>query len=227
MEIDKNILVISFLITTLIFLGVILIGFVFSEAREERVTQDMSSLLAELSDIQDIMLMSEVLGNEGLCEAFREVKTDMDENLWELGMILDNYRIATEEFTESEFYRENKVLFNRNQATYYFLFENIKDKCNQTQPTILFFYRDEEECDKCNDQSFVLGDVNDALDEDVSVFPFDFELDLLSINALANHYDVTEFPCTVIDGESHCGIVRSKDFIINEICQNHDIEACN
>lgn len=227
MEIDKNILVISFLITTLIFMGIILVGFVFSDARENRVNQDMSSIITDISDIQDVMLMSNVIGEEGMCQAFSEIKTEMDENLWQLGMILDNYRIATEEFTESEFYRENKRRFNKNQATYYFLFENIKRNCNQTQPTILYFYRDEEECDRCNDQSFVLGDVNDELDDNVSVFPFDFELGLVTINALANHYNVTEFPCTVIDGKSHCGVVRGKDFIINEICQNHNVSACN
>lgn len=208
-------------------MGIILVGFVMDDARESVVTEEMDLFLNDLSDIQDLMLMSNAFGDESLCDGFSDIKTQMDENLWELGMKLDNYRLASEEFVESEFYSTNKKVFNRNQATYYFLFENILDSCNKSQPTIVFFYRDEEECPKCNDQSFVLGDINDALEDDVSVFPFDYELGLTSINALANYHNVTEFPCTVIDGEAHCGIVRSKDFIINELCQNHELDICN
>ena len=91
-------------------------------------------------------------------------------------------------------------------------------------PVVLFFYK--KECTKCDDQSFVMGDINRKIDDEISIFSFDTDLNLTTVNLLNEFYGIDQYPCLIIEDKKMCGM-QDKDVIINTICEYTNISLCS
>jgi hypothetical protein len=217
-DVSKKIMILALLITISLFLSMMIIGSIFNNSRQTRIDQEFQRTYSDIDNLQKIMLISETFNPEVTCRALKIKLQELDEHLWDTGIKLEQYRIASEEFKRSEYYRDQKRYFNDDEFTYLILLTQIKNKCNYTQPIITFFYQNSEDCKKCDDQSFVLTDVKKELENNVSIFSFDADLNLSTVNLLRDSYSVNELPCIIIEGNTHCGI-RDKDFIMMRICE--------
>jgi hypothetical protein len=215
MAIKKSLFIIAFLITLVIFSGIIIIGGVMNDSRKNYVDEQMQ-IIADLNELQVYSLMTDVYGDKIACLAFKKKLSQWDESLWNLGAKLEDYRVATEEFQKDKFYREQKRRFNENQVLYLLFLTKVKDDCNLDQNIIVFFYQNSADCRKCDDQSFILTDIKMDLEENISIFALDTDLGLTNIDILIEYYEVNEYPCIIINEEKYCGIIDKK-FIMDNL----------
>jgi hypothetical protein len=227
MEIKKEVLLLAFFITLSLFLSLLLVGALFDTKRQQNIDLRFQNMYADLNDIQKIILISSAYNDTISCQAFSVKLSDMDKKIWDAGMKLEQYRSASEEFRKSQYYLDQKKVFNENELTYMMLLTQIKKKCGYNQPIISFFYQNSADCSKCDDQSYVLNDVKKELGNNVSIFSFDVDLNLTTISIVKASYAVDELPCVVINDKKFCGI-KSKDFVMRQICHaKSNISACD
>ncbi len=230
MEIKKTIAIASLTITLVIFITILFIGNLLDTKREEKIDSEFEQIFREFRNMETLFLMTEFYDDKMACLAFEEKLKELDETIWEMGKRLERYRSASEEFYESGYYKKQKKAFNENQVYYYLLMKRMIEECDIKKSTILFFYADSSECDKCDDQSFILSDINELDNErgkyEVAVFPLDMDLNITTINLLHSYYEVEKLPCLIIDEEKHCGI-RGSNFIVEEICKKDDYYLCD
>lgn len=225
MEMKNQLYILAFIITCFLLATLIIIGDVFDSKREEAITGLIQDTYNNLNEMQTFMLMSEIYGDEMACLAFRSKLSELDKTLWELGIKLDRYRIATEQFEKDPFYLTQKRVFNENEVFYLMLLAKVNSVCDYNQDVISFFYRNAESCGDCDAQSFVLTDIKRDVDQDISIFSFDTELGLTSIELLTRYYKINGYPCLVINDETFCGM-RDRQFIVDKLCETSDIALC-
>lgn len=198
--------------------------------REETVIKRMDQMVEEYEDIQTLLLMSEFFGEEATCVALESILANMNKEIWNLGSKLDSYRQVTEEFMEDPFYQDQKKRFNRREVLYFSVLKKMKDMCKLNQTVVSFFYRKKEFCSDCDAQSFVLSDLKRNLekikkDEEVPMFSFDVDTNLPSINLLTTFYNITNYPCIVIEDKPYCKLHNKKQ-LISLLCKESTLPIC-
>jgi len=223
MEIKKRLAIISFGITVFLLITIILLGSVLNNEREETLTEQFDMMSEDFNNMQILFLMSESYDNELACLAFENKLKELDTTIWTLGEKIDKYRTASEEFMKDPYYLEQKKSFNENEVFYFLLMKRMIDRCNISKEVLLFFYQNSADCKKCDDQSFILADINELDDEDgrqeVAIFSFDMDLNISTVSLLSKYYKTSNYPCIVMNEEVYCGI-QDKNFIMNKICTN-------
>ncbi|MBI2651364.1 hypothetical protein HYX01_02755 [Candidatus Woesearchaeota archaeon] len=224
MEVNNKIYLMAALITALLFASIYSFNLFLNNKRENVVIDKMEEVLDEYQEIQTLSLMSSVFGREMSCLSLEKSLAHMDKTLWDTGIKIDRYKQLTEEFTKDPFYIIQKTKFNRNEVLYFSMLKELKDWCSFNQTIILYFYKKKEECSNCDAQSFVLTDLNKEIDSEIAIFSFDTNLELPSINTLVLFYNVTSYPCTVIENKTYCELL-DKDSLIEALCgyKNHSI----
>lgn len=217
MAIKKEIIILSFFITLSLFLTFLLVGDFLNSKRQQSIDARFEGMYSDISDMQNILLISSVYNGTIACQAINTKLNNMDKTIWDAGLKLEQYRVATEEFQKSSYYYDQRKSFNDNEVTYLMLLIQIKKKCDYNKPIISFFYENSAVCTKCDDQSFVLDDIKREQGNNVNIFAFDADLNLTSVDIVKNSYSVGELPCVVINDNKYCGI-QSKDFIMSKIC---------
>lgn len=216
----------AFLITIILLLSIILIGSVLNKGRKNFIDEQMQSV-NDISDMQVYLLMSDTYGDKIACLSLKSKLKDWDKSLWDLGNKLEQYRIASEEFSKDEYYLEQKKQFNEKQQLYLIFLTKIKSDCNLNKTIITFFFQNSKDCNKCDDQSYILTDIKRKAGDDVAIFSFDADLNITNINLLMEYYGVNEFPCIIINEKKYCGI-QDRNFIVEKICKDTPVpELCN
>lgn len=230
MAVDKKIFLTAFLITALIFIVILFSNSLMNNKREEVVLEKMDKIVEEYEDMQVLLLMSEYFGEEATCVVLSSMLSNMNKEVWDLGMKIDSYRQATEEFIEDPFYLDQKKKFNRKEVLYFTMFKRMKEKCDVNQTIVSFFYRKKDFCEDCDAQSFVLEDVRRDLEKkqggnELALFSFDVDTSLSSINILLNFYNISNYPCIVIEDEPYCKLYNKKS-LTKELCKFADLAIC-
>lgn len=222
MAIKDNLFLIAFLITAFLLVSVLFIGRILDESRAKKLDDQVRQLYKEFNDFQTFFLMEQTYGDDMACLAFESKLKEMDTSIWKIGQKIDQYRAATEQFRKDVYYTEQKTIFNENEVLYLLLLKSLKAKCGFKQEIILFFYRNSDDCKKCDDQSFVLTDINKDIDPEIAVFSFDMDLNITKTGLLSQFYKTKSLPCIVINETTYCGI-RDKNFIVNKLCETQPL----
>ncbi|MBN1157578.1 hypothetical protein JXA85_08215 [Candidatus Woesearchaeota archaeon] len=218
MAVKKSIFLLAFFITAFLFVAMLLMSSFFYNERQDYIDTEMQNMYNSFNEMQVFMMMAETYGDEMACLAFQSRLAGMDREIWDLGLKIDRYRQSSEEFQKDPYYKEQKKLFNENEVVYLMLLNKVREKCSLNQTVLLFFYKNSEVCSKCDDQSFVLTDINKEIDEEISIFSFDTELNITAIDLLVKYYEIDEYPCIVLENNKFCGMLAKK-FIMNRICE--------
>ncbi len=227
MEMNKGVFVLAFFITLFLLILMLLIGSVMNNKRYTYINTQFEEIYNNFNEMQTFFLMAETFGDEMACIAFEKRLSDMDKSIWTLGLKIDQYRIATEEFLKDEYYLKQKTIFNENQLFYLTLLKRLNERCEYEQGEILFFYKNSADCKRCDDQSYVLTSINNKYDEQLAIFSFDMDLNISTVSLLAEYYNVTEFPCLVIQDKKFCGM-KSEEHILAQVCDlNKRISFCS
>jgi hypothetical protein len=230
MEVDWRIFVAAFVITSIILGAILFSNTLMNNSRENAVADRMDSVIKEYEDMQTVLWMSEFLGENATCVAMQGMINQMNNGLWELGSKIDQYREVTEEFTQDPFYLQQKTEFNRREVLYLSTLEGMKKRCNINQTVISYFYRKKEICPDCDSQSFVLHDIKkelekEGLETELAVFSFDADIGVVPVELLIQYYNITQYPCVVIEDKPYCGLY-GKSALMDMICEISPISTC-
>lgn len=202
----KSLLLISVLVTVVVLLSMLLFASFLENGRKEYLNEEMSAVQSQIRELQTFDTMSDSFGPEMACLVAQRSLEELDENIWDLGIRLENYEQASSDLYDDPFYKEQKRMFNEQQIRYMSMIQQVENNCDVERTIVAYFYRNDSACDKCNDQSFVLGDLNEQYGEQLSMFAYDLDLNSTSLDLLAKYYGVDRVPCLVIEGETTCGM---------------------
>jgi len=222
---NKGIFIAAAVITVMLFISIYSFNLFLNTQRERVVIERMEQVLDEYQELQALSLMSDVFGREMTCLSLESRLAHMDKTLWDAGVKIDRYREATEKFITDPFYIDQKRKFNRNEVVYFSMLQNMKQWCRFNQTTILYFFQKKEDCPDCDAQSFVLTDLNKEIDDEIAIFSFDSDLELPSVRTLELFYNITSYPCLVVENSTNCGL-HNKNDLIDLICEHKDISLC-
>ena len=208
-RVDVKILLTAAILTIFIFLGIYYLNLLLEEKREEIITEKMNEIIEDFEEIEASSYLMDFISksNNGYaCDVIKYQLEYLESKLWKLDQKIKNYREITKDFMNDEFYIQEKKRLNRREVIHFTMLEKMKKICNYSQTTILYFYGKCAENKKCDDQGFVLTYINQKIDPEIAIFSFDCDLNIPSVNTLLNLYNVTEYPCVVVEGNTYCGL---------------------
>jgi hypothetical protein len=224
MEIEKKLFIIAGVITVVLFVLIYSLNIFMASGRERVLSDKMDLVIDQYEELQTLSLMANSFGNESTCYALTGSLAEMDKTLWDLGTRLDKYRKLTEEYMSDPFYLEQKAKFNRRELLYYLMLKGLKERCGLDSPTILYFYKKKEECPNCDAMSFVLTNIKQDA-KDLSVFSFDSDLGISSVSTLEKYYNISSYPCMVIENSTTCRLLN-RDELIASVCSKKSFSLC-
>ncbi len=225
---DKFIFILAGVLTIVLFSMIYGVNLYMNNQRENFLDTKMGDFLDQYEEMQSLSLMSDSFGENMTCLAMKARKSEMDKSLWTIGIKLDQYRALTEEYMNNPYYLDQKKKFNRNEAIYLSMLRSIENRCSLNETIVLFFYKKKEECPDCDAQSFVLTDIKKDMEsakDEISMFSFDADLDVQSVNVLTQYYNITTLPCTVIEDKPYCNL-RNKEEFMNILCSLQNYTVC-
>jgi hypothetical protein len=223
---DKKTFLLAAFITLLMFISVYALNLFLNMEREKIILTRMDEITEEFEEMHAISSLMRVFGENVTCLALKSELAYLDTKIWKLGDKIDKYREVTREYWDDPFYIKQKGKFNRQEIIYLSMLKEMKMKCGgMNQTIILFFYKRAEDCKECDAQSFVLANINRRIDPEIAIFSFDCGLNLSSVNVLVDFYDITEFPCTIVEDKRYCGL-RNRNDLEGILCEHGDLSIC-
>ena len=214
------------LLTLLIFVLGLMLSLVIEGKRVDISQQNANEQRLDFSSLQLQYAYIDQLAQEGNCEALAK---NFDKNV----KILEQSRERLETYYNGA--SVNKADFDLirrdytiSQFNYWLFAKKYKTLCDADITTILFFYDDEEDCDRCNDQGFVLSYLKSVFDDKLLNFAIYGKYDSEPmVGILKNTYDVTSYPTVVLEDEKIEGFVE-RNILRAHICTvlNNSHEAC-
>ena len=189
----KKLLVISLILTILVFSGGFLLGLSLDSTRISDLVENLNQ--NELSR-ESYLVESEFIKNVGgnICDLSKPRVFTLSNELGTLGQLLTRYE-SKGIFRDTEYNYLKRKYFLLEIRTYS-LFVNLKKECGYDFNTILYFY-DQNEQSSIN-QGYILDSLVGAQD-DLHVFSFDRNFDEPSLNTLKIYYNVTSSPTLIIN----------------------------
>lgn len=230
MEMNKKIFLVGLLITSILFISILFFNSLANNQREKAVLDRMNDVVGEYENMQTLIFMSEIFGEDSTCVGLQSTLLTMDKGLWDLGLKIDLYRQVTENFMQDPFYVQQKTEFNRKEVLYFAMLKRMKDMCRLNQTIISYFYKRKEACPDCDAQSFVLADIKRDLEkmnreDEIAIFSFDADLDIASINLLTRVYNITSYPSIVLGNITYSGLHNKKE-TISLFCREKKMAIC-
>ena len=227
---NKKIFLIGLLITSILFISILFFNSLANNKREKEVLERMNSVVGEYENIQTLIFMSEIFGEDSTCVGLQSTLSTMDKGLWDLGIKIDLYRQVTENFMQDPFYVQQKTEFNRKEVLYFAMLKKMKDMCKINQTIVSYFYKKKEECPDCDSQSFVLADIKRDLErlnkeDELAIFSFDTDLNLSSVNLLTRVYNITSYPSIVLGNTTYSGLYNKKE-ATRLFCKERKLPIC-
>jgi len=226
MAVDKKIFVTAGIITIVLFGLIYIANDLLNYQRVSELEKLRDEVIDELENMKAFTAISDFIGEEENCDILQTQLKYFDKSVWDLGKKLDSYEEASRNIFVNPYYKQQKKRFIVNELLYLSMLEKMKKTCNSDMPiTIIYFYANAKDCSDCDAQAFVLTDINNEIDEELAIFSLDLDLDLIATNVLAEYYNISFLPCTVIESNVQCGL-QDKKTIINHICEKTKISLC-
>jgi len=208
------------ILTLLLFSCIYAVNLYMNQQRESKVQNDMDSIIEDIEDIEaSYYIMNYLESRNGSCDSMISQLNYLESRLWKFDEKIRNYKAAQEDFTGDEFYVMEKRRLNRREIIQLSLLGRMKQACGYNQTIILYFYGNCSRVQNCGEQGFVLSYINQKIDSEISILSFDGDRDVEVVNTLMKAYNVTDYPCLVIENSTYCGL-RDKGEVERLLCDN-------
>ncbi|MFH1055125.1 MAG: hypothetical protein V1744_03400 [Candidatus Altiarchaeota archaeon] len=206
--------------TVLLFLSIYSLNLFFDSQRQGKLQQNMDEVLEDIEDIEASYYLIEYLESKnGSCESLIEQLNYLELRLWKLDDKIKRYREAEEEFGGEDFYIKEKRRLNRREIIQLSFMGRLKNTCSYNQTVILYFYGNCRTTPNCGEQGYVLSYINEKIDPEIAILSFDGDRETQVVNTLMKAYNVTSFPCLVIEGNTYCGLWNREE-VEGLLCKN-------
>jgi hypothetical protein len=219
--IDKNKYIITFIITAIIFAGMLYINNILDEKRfgDTKAIQDQIALDLLSSETQFNLLKETSCKNVNgsiLSKELNSLSTKL------------TYLEANDAGNKSDELVYLKKYYSLLQIKDSLLMKQLSQKCSSKPISVLYFYGDKKDCPACEDMSFVLTHLREQY-PDLRIYSFDTNLNLSAIDTLKSIYkiDVHQLPAIVYNDDSYTGFKTIEEMkkIIPELKKLDKIKA--
>lgn len=213
--IDKNKYIITFIITAIIFAGMLYINNILDEKRfgDTKAIQDQIALDLLSSETQFNLLKETSCKNvDGsiLSQELNSLATKL------------TYLEANDSGSKSDELVYLKKYYSLLQIKDSILMKQLSQKCSSKPISVLYFYGDKKDCPECENMSHILTRLREQYPE-LRIYSFDTNLNLSAIDTLKSIYkiDVRKLPAIVYKDDSYTGFKSIEDMkkIIPELTQ--------
>lgn len=196
---DKNKYIITFIITAIIFAGMLYINNILDEKRfgDTKAIQDQIALDLLSSETQFNLLKETSCKNVNgsiLSKELNSLATKL------------TYLEANDSGAKSDELLYLKKYYSLLQIKDSLLMKQLSQKCSSKPISVLYFYGDKKDCPACTEMSYVLTHLREQYPE-LRIYSFDTNLDLSAIDTLKSIYqiDVRQLPAIVYNDDSYTG----------------------
>jgi hypothetical protein len=212
--------VLAGVMTALLFFSIYSLNLFIDTQRQTKVITGQDQILEDIEDIEaSYYLMEYLASHNGSCDSLIHQLNYLESSMWKFDQRISQYKNVQEEFGGEEFYIKEKRRLNRREIIQLSLIGRMKKACGYNNTIILYFYGNCKTVPNCGEQGFVLSYFNEKLDPEITILSFDADRDVEVVNTLMLAYNVTSYPCLVIEGNTYCGL-RNRDEIQNLLCLN-------
>ncbi len=197
--IDKNKYIITFIITAIIFAGMLYINNILDEKRfgDTKAIQDQIALDLLSSDTQFNLLKETSCKNVNgsiLSKELNSLATKL------------TYLEANDSGAKSDELLYLKKYYSLLQIKDSLLMKQLSQKCSSKPISVLYFYGDKKDCPACTEMSYVLTHLREQYPE-LRIYSFDTNLNLSAIDTLKSIYkiDVRQLPAIVYNDDAYTG----------------------
>jgi hypothetical protein len=205
-------------LTVLLFLAIYGLNGLMDTQRQSNVEAGMGGLIDDMEDIEASYYLMQYLEDQNTsCDSLITQMNYLEAKLWKFDEKIKNYKDAQEEFGGEEFYIQEKNRLNRREVMQLSILGKVKKACSYNHTIILYFYGNCKTVPNCGEQGFVLNYFNEMTDNGMTILSFDGDRDTQVVNTLMKAYNVTSFPCLVVEDGTYCGL-RNRDELQNILC---------
>jgi thiol-disulfide isomerase/thioredoxin len=201
-KVDTKLLVSAIIISAIIFISGVAIGYGINREKLTTIEQDMNSIIKDVQDFQLQLLFLDVLGENATCPLLSSTLSNINEKSYRIGTRLESYSSESEIQDVNE-YNNLKNEYSRLLIGYWLLAGKLRRNCELSANTVIYFY--DSGCENCEDQAFVLTYLKNKLEENFLVFALDADSEEPSIIAVKEFYDINKYPSLVVDEELYEG----------------------
>lgn len=213
-KISKTKFVNVFAITALIFIIGILLGSYITGIKLDNLTEMEDDLKTHAMSVE---MQYEIL-QEDPCKAINSSSlTDELNSIGERLVFMEN-----ELGWDDKNVIRLKEYFSLLEIRHWLLLRKNNDMCSGGLNPILYFYSNQGDCPKCEQQGFILTNFK-RNHEDARVYHFDINIDNPALDTVKELYNVKYAPALVVNDETFHGFI-SKDKLEELNSQNEDSE---
>lgn len=179
-----------FATTTLIFLIGLVIGNKISDTKLSKVNTLEQDIRTDTMAIE----LQYLLLAEDPCSSVNS--TTLSEELYEIGSKLD--------FMEQRLGKKNqdvirlKDYYSLLELRHWLFVKKQQKECNTDNTLVLYFYSNLGDCDRCEEQGFVLNYLRKKYPS-VNVYSFDINIDNMAMDTVKTMFGVNKVPTVVIN----------------------------
>ena len=213
------------ILTLLIFTLGLMLGLVIEGKRVEVIQEQANEQRLDLNSLQLQYAYINQLAQEKNCPALAK-SFDKNVNTLESTRIkLENYyNGASVNKAEFDIIRRDYTIA---QFNYWLFAKKYKSLCDADIVTVLFFYDDDDKCDTCSDQGFVLSYLKKIFEDKLLNFAIYGRYDSEPmVDILKSTYDIQRYPTLIIEDEKFEGFM-DRTTLKNQLCDSFEYaEAC-
>ncbi|MDI6806508.1 MAG: hypothetical protein QMD14_01685 [Candidatus Aenigmarchaeota archaeon] len=208
-KISLEIYIIAGIITISVLIAGVYFGLFLSGEKVKFLESELARVRISGDDATLQFVLLNFFPNES-CSILEERFYEIQMKTAKLGSKVEEYE-RTEKIKAPEFY-ELKKAYTIILLNYWYYAKKLKEECNQTFLTILYFYSNVY-CPDCPKQGAALGYIKEKYREKAMIFSLDFDLgkELGSVKLLRLGYNVTIVPTLVVDDERYEGLVTADE----------------
>jgi len=207
-QLNPRVLISAVIISAMLFSAGLFTGYAINRERLFTVEDDIREILRLVEDLQLQFLFFDVLGENSTCPLLSATLSDINEKSYEIGSKLTEYG-SGDEIQDYTNYIELKREYSRLLTGYWLLANKVQDSCSLNATTVVYFFS--KECERCDDQGFILSYLKRIYEERLLIFALDADFDEPSIQALKVYFNVTSYPSLIVDGELHEGFYPKEE----------------
>jgi len=187
------------LLTLLVFISGVAIGWYLDETRVSFVKSKIDELEISFSNfvLEEEFYRSVATDSKTICNIYTSKASELAMQAGKLGSYLESFReISKFGLHNIESLKDRYFILNLQLWLY---IRKLREECNYNATTILFFYTSLVKCDDCIAQGIVLDQLKKKEPENYMIFAIDVDSKLGIVNALKFYFNVTKVPTLIIN----------------------------
>ncbi|TAL46730.1 hypothetical protein EPN87_04460 [archaeon] len=200
-KISTRVYIIAGILTALVFLGGVSLGWFLDYNRVYTVESQMNSLQLDFQNLQLENLFISALGNNSTCSLYSGKAVSLSAQTDKLASDLDDFSNINQ--FQADTLANVKKRYTLLNLEFWMQLTNLQKTCGYNATTLLYFYTVDPNrpCDECVAQGLVLDAMKKQAPEKMMIFAVDYNLDLGIVKALITTYNITSTPSIIVNSD--------------------------